>query len=131
LNKIPRRRPDGVSKTDTKNPGTYLPYVAAALNNLGVFDHAQNRLEEARKALEETLRTYRELAKKNPETYLSDVALALNNLGILFSDQHQTEEARRALDEALKIYEAYAKQNPEQFSSDLKRVKKLLEELHR
>jgi tetratricopeptide (TPR) repeat protein len=62
---------------------------------------------------------------------LPDVALALNNLGILYSDQHQTEEARRAFEEALKIYEAYAKQNPEQFSSDVKRVKKLLEDLHR
>ena len=88
-------------------------------------------MEEARKALEETLKTYRDLAEKNRETYLPDVALALNNLGILYSDQHQTEEARRAFEEALKIYEAYAKQNPEQFSSDVKRVKKLLEELQR
>ena len=62
---------------------------------------------------------------------MPDVALALNNLGILYSDQHQREEARRAFEKALKIYEAYAKQNPEQFSSDVKRVKKLLEELHR
>ena len=88
-------------------------------------------MEEARKALEETLKTYRDLAETNPETYLPNVALALNNLGILSTDQHQTEEARRAFEEALKIYEAYAKQNPEQFSSDVKRVKKLLEELHR
>jgi tetratricopeptide (TPR) repeat protein len=88
-------------------------------------------LEDARKALEETLKTYRELAEKNPETYLPDVALALNNLGILYCDEHQTEEARRAFEEALKIYEAYAKQNPEQFSSVVKRVKKLLEELQR
>ena len=57
--------------------------------------------------------------------------IALNNLGILYSGQHQTEETGRAFEEALKIYEAYAKQNPEQFSSDVKRVKKLLEELHR
>jgi nephrocystin-3 len=69
--------------------------------------------------------------EKNPETYLPNVALALNNLGILYSDQHQTEGAGRAFEEALKIYEAYAKQNPEQFSSDVKRVKKLLEKLHR
>jgi len=67
-------------------------------------------LEEAREALDETLKTYRELAEKNPKTYLPDVALALNNLGILYSDQHQTEEARRAFEEALKIYEADAKQ---------------------
>ena len=94
------------------------------------MDSAQNRAEEAWKAFAEALKIYRELAEKNPETYLSDVALALNNLGILYSDQHQREEARRAFEEALKIYEAYAKQNPEQFSSDVKRVKKLLEDLH-
>ena len=105
--------------------------MATTLNNLGALDHAQNRWQEARKALDETLKTYRELAEKNPETYLPDVALALNNFGILFSSQHQTEEVRRAFEEALKIYETYAKQNPEQFSSDVKRVKTLLEELHR
>ena len=77
------------------------------------------------------MKTYRELAEKNREVYLPHVALALNNLGILDRDQRQTKEARRAFEEALKIYEAYAKQNPEQFSSDVKRVKKLLEELHR
>ena len=32
---------------EQKNPGTYLPYVATTLNNLGVLDHTQNRLEEA------------------------------------------------------------------------------------
>ena len=79
----------------------------------------------------EVLKICRELAEKNREIYLADVALALNNLGILDRDQHKTKEARRAFEEALKIYEAYAKQNPEQFSSDVKRVKKLLEELHR
>jgi hypothetical protein len=47
------------------------------------------------------------------------------------SAQNRAEEARKAFEEALKIYEAYAKENPEQFSSDVKRVKKLLEELHR
>ena len=32
-----------------KEPETYLPYVAATLNNLGILDRAQNRPEEARK----------------------------------------------------------------------------------
>jgi hypothetical protein len=30
-----------------KKPGTYLPYVATTLNNLGTIDGAQNRLEAA------------------------------------------------------------------------------------
>jgi hypothetical protein len=40
------------------------------LNNLGIVDGAQNRAEEARKAFEEALKTYRELEQKNPESYL-------------------------------------------------------------
>jgi tetratricopeptide (TPR) repeat protein len=39
-----------------------LGEVAQTLNNLGIADHAQNRAEEARKAFEEALKIYRELA---------------------------------------------------------------------
>jgi hypothetical protein len=40
-------------------------------NNLGIPDRDQNRIEEARKEYEETLKTYRELAQKDPETCLT------------------------------------------------------------
>jgi tetratricopeptide (TPR) repeat protein len=84
----------------------------------------------ARKEYAEGLKTYRKLAQKYPESYLPDVAQTLNDLGIGYIVQNRADEARKAFEEALKIYETYAKQNPEQFSSDVKRVKKLLEELH-
>ena len=32
-----------------QNSDTYLPYVAATLNDLGNLDSAQNRMEEARR----------------------------------------------------------------------------------
>jgi tetratricopeptide (TPR) repeat protein len=69
-----------------KNPGTYLPRVAATLNNLGMLTRNQNHIAEA-------LKTYRELAQKNPEIYLPRVALTLNNLGILDSDKNRIQEA--------------------------------------
>ncbi len=43
-------------------------------NNLGIPDRDQNRMEDARKEYEESLKTYRELARKDPETYLPYVA---------------------------------------------------------
>jgi tetratricopeptide (TPR) repeat protein len=52
-----------------KEPETYLPYVAATLNNLGILDRAQNRPEEARKAFEEALRIYEAFAKQDPDQF--------------------------------------------------------------
>src|SRR6266404_1985203 len=63
-------------------------------NNLGIPDRDRNRIEEARKEYEETLKTYRELAQKDPETYLPYVTTMLNNLGILDSTQNRMKEAR-------------------------------------
>ena len=65
--------------------------------------------------MEESLKTYRDLAKKEPETYLPHVAATLNDLGILDRAQNRPEDARKAFEEALKIYEAFAKQDPDQF----------------
>ena len=78
-----------------KNPETYRPDVAATLNNLGVLDSRQGRMEEAQQEFAEALQIYRELAQKNPETYRPYVAMTLNNLGALDSDQGRMEEARK------------------------------------
>ena len=52
-----------------KEPETYLPYVAATLNNLGILDRAQNQPEEARKAFEEALNIYKSLARQDPDQF--------------------------------------------------------------
>jgi hypothetical protein len=64
-----------------KDPETYLPYVAATLNDLGILDSDQNRMEEARKEFEESLKIYRKLVQKDPATYLPYVAITRNNPG--------------------------------------------------
>ena len=63
--------------------------------DLGSVGGVQNQTEETRRELEESLKTYRDLAKKEPETYLPHVAATLNDLGILDSNQNRIENARK------------------------------------
>ena len=50
---------------------------------------AQKQTGETRRELEESLKTYRDLAKEEPETYLPHVAATLNDLGILDGNQNR------------------------------------------
>jgi tetratricopeptide (TPR) repeat protein len=93
--------------------------IAMTLNNLGMLDRAQNRMEEARRAYDEALKIRRGLAQKNPDMYLPDVATTLNNLGNLDSDQTRMEEARLAYDEALEIYRELAQKNSDTYLHDV------------
>ena len=56
-----------------KNPEAYRPYVATTLNNLGVLDSDQGRLEEAREEYVEALQIYEALSKQNLERFSRDV----------------------------------------------------------
>jgi tetratricopeptide (TPR) repeat protein len=85
---------------------------ARTLNGLGILHYYQNRIEEARKAYEESLAKYRQLADNNPQTYLPYVANTLNNFGNLHSDQNQMEDAYEAYEEALMIRRRLSEQNP-------------------
>ncbi len=94
---------------------TIPSHVATMLNNLGALYRAQNRMEEAQKAYEEALDTYRKLARANPDTYLPFVAGTLNNLGVQHRDQNRTEEARKAYEEALDIYRQLERANSDTY----------------
>jgi len=72
-----------------------LPYVAITLNELGILDSGQNRMEDARKEFEEALRTCRRLAQKDSETYLPYVAMTLDHLAPLASVQKRKKETRK------------------------------------
>lgn len=56
--------------------GSDLDQIAMTLNNLGILHRDQNRMDEARKAYEEALGTYRQLARANPDTYSGQAAVA-------------------------------------------------------
>ena len=91
--------------------------LALALNEMGLLDIAQNRMDDARQAIEEALRIGHQQAEKNPESYpyQSFVALTLNNLGMLDTRQNRLEEARQEYEEALKISRELAQKSPETY----------------
>jgi tetratricopeptide (TPR) repeat protein len=98
-----------------KDPDSYLPDVALALNYLGTLNREQNRREEAMKQFEEALKIYREAAQRDAEAYQPYVALALNNLGTLNSEQNRTEEASAQYEEALEIYREAAQRDADAY----------------
>ena len=59
-----------------------MPYVAAALNDLGLYDTKRMRLKTP-EVYNEALEIYRNLAQSTPQAYLPDVAVTLNNLANL------------------------------------------------
>ena len=70
-----------------------------------------------KKALEEALNIFRQLAQKTPETYLPKVAQALNNLAIIDRDQNRMDAAYRDLEEALKTFRELGQKTPDTYVS--------------
>ena len=98
-----------------KNPASYRPEVAKALNNLAILDDRQGRMEEARQEFAQALQIYRELTQKNQEIYWPLVATTLNNLANANMSQGRLEEARKQFVEALQIRRELAKKTPDTF----------------
>jgi hypothetical protein len=80
-------------KLAESDPKTYLPGVAATLNDLGIIDDDQNQMGSARKEFEEALKIYRKLAEQEAPVYLRCVAITLGNLGLLEENPARLEEA--------------------------------------
>jgi tetratricopeptide (TPR) repeat protein len=60
-------------KAAQENADAYLPYVALALNNLGILETNQNRIAQAHEEFAEALHIYEAFAKQNPQRFLTDV----------------------------------------------------------
>ncbi|MFN5856099.1 MAG: tetratricopeptide repeat protein [Pseudanabaenaceae cyanobacterium] len=102
-------------KLAAQNPDTFLPYVAATLNNLAVLHWNTNEMAIALSEYTEALGIYRELAEQNPTTFLPDVADTLNNLGLFHQNTNESDLAMSAYQEALQIYQEFALKNPAAF----------------
>ncbi len=98
-----------------QNPETYLPKVAASLNNLGNLLRDTNDLKQAQDYYEEALQIRRELREKNPEAYKPNVATTLNNLGNLLSNTNNLKQAKDYYEEALQIRRELMEKNPEAY----------------
>jgi tetratricopeptide (TPR) repeat protein len=97
------------------NPQTFLPHLAATLNNLGLLHSNKKEYKKAEKDFLEALKIYRTLAQANPQTFLPYDATTLNNLGVLQRANNEYEKAEKDFLEALKIYRTLAKSNPQTF----------------
>jgi len=82
------------------NPA-FLPDLASALNNLGVFFSEVGRRQEAMAPTEEAVQLYRELAAGNP-AFLPDLASALNNLGIRYTEAASPDGGDTAWERAVR-----------------------------
>ena len=70
-------------------------------------------MDGAKKAYEETLQIYRQLAEKKPDVYRPYMAMTLNNLGLLLEAINEIDGAKKAYDEALQIYRQFVDKNPD------------------
>lgn len=110
----------------TGNPFAHDALGSALLNPDGVlsqkdlaeFATEPERLDAARRHLEQALAMRRELAQYNPNTYLPDMAVTLNNLGNLDRMENKPEEARKDYEEGVEIHERLARQNLDPYPSD-------------
>ncbi len=103
--------------------------IATTLNNLGVLHSDQNRMEEARKAYDEALATYRQLARSNPDTYLPYVARVLWGMGGMHAAMNQPAEARGAFAASIEIFQKFAAKDPAQYLPYVNAVKAELEKV--
>jgi tetratricopeptide (TPR) repeat protein/chaperone required for assembly of F1-ATPase len=99
-----------------KNPGTYRPEVARALNNLAILDGQQSHREQARQEFADALQVFRELIPKNPDMYWPVVATTLNNLASVDSELGRFEDAGKEFAEALEIRRRLAQRNPDVYA---------------
>lgn len=99
--------------------GTVLMDTSMTLSPHGLENlTAEQRMEEARRHLEQSLAMRRELARKNPDTYLPDMTVTLNNLANLERTENNAEEARRYYEEGLQIHYQLAQQNRDPYPGD-------------
>ncbi|MDP8207319.1 MAG: tetratricopeptide repeat protein [Candidatus Electryonea clarkiae] len=89
---------------EKKQPETYKPNIATALNNLGEQLEKTGNHKSAITKTEEALQIRRELAKKNPDYYIPYVAMTLNNLGNKLSYLGDFDGAMKQTKEALEKY---------------------------
>ena len=81
-----------------------------------------------KKAYNEALAIYRDLAARDPDAYRPNVAITLHNLGLLYIDMQRQAEARGMLEEALNIYRDLMSSNPTMYAARVESVSKLLAE---
>ncbi|MFF2353732.1 tetratricopeptide repeat protein [Kitasatospora sp. NPDC058115] len=95
------------------DPGTHLPDLAMALNNLSNRLSEVGRREEGLAAVQEAVSIRRTLAEEHPAVHLPSLAGTLNNLSNRLSEVGRWEEGLAAIRESTGHYRTLAEGNPE------------------
>ena len=88
---------------------------AKLYNLIGLDYSAQNDFLTAKKAYQEVLKIYRDLAGKDSDVYQLNLANSCNNLAILFFDIGSFKEAEKLYREALKIHRDLAEKSSDAY----------------
>ena len=99
-------------RLSTTDPDTYLPVLAAALNNIGTTLAELGRRADARAPAEEAVAIRRRLAARRDDM-LPTLALALNNLGTLLWELGHPEDAVAPAQESIEIRRRLLDEDPE------------------
>jgi tetratricopeptide (TPR) repeat protein len=94
------------------------PEVAMTPRDVKDLGPANQRMDNVREQLEETLKVQRQAGSKNPDD-LHALVTALNDLGTLDGAQRRRGEARDHLQEAEQVSRQLAQQSPERYRPDL------------
>ena len=96
-------------------PDTSAVRRAKLYNLIGLDHSAQNDFLTAKKAYQEVLKIYRDLAGKDSDVYQLNLANSCNNLAILFFDIGSFKEAEKLYREALKIHRDLAEKSSDAY----------------
>ena len=112
------------------HPNAHEPYVAIALNNLGVLYYEINQYEKSEQYLNDTLVLYKKLAQFDAATYEPDVAMTLGNLAELnLVMDYRKPQALAHAQESLQRYQQLAHRNPKAYQPHVERMKTLLTQI--
>ncbi|WP_222983843.1 tetratricopeptide repeat protein [Flagellimonas meishanensis] len=92
------------------------PYLAAALNNLGVTFKSMGEPEKALEQYNKALDVYHGLSDKSPEIFEPYVAATFNSLGILYAEVGNFERAVEHIQQAVVIYNGLADIKPREYT---------------
>ena len=116
-------------------PDTYLPDLAASLNNLSNQLAGVGRRADAVAPIQEAVDIRRALADSAPDTYLPDLAMSAYNLTLSQTQENRLQDALPDAREAVSTYRVLADTQADLFLEDLRDALRLalgiLDELDR
>lgn len=95
---------------------SYLPFLTAVLNNLGVTYKSMNELEKSLAYFKQVLANYENLVQSSSTMFLPFVAATTNSISIVFAEMKNFEEAIIHAHKTIAVYNELSDKNTEEFT---------------